>query len=464
MAPLITLIVFKILLPILLFIGIYLGYMELRGLFQSSGLGAREVGLLIVGSIIGSVSSIPIFITPNYLLALNVGGALVPLVLAFYFLKNKALMLAALGVLATALTTFLVTSFEPGVGVVAEIPQCFIPVLIAIVISFIVYGREVTKGAPFGYAIATLGTIIGADLFRLPELFFQGGFVGAIGGAGVYDLVFISGLLAMCVIFLAASKSARKLPRSYPEEELVKLRIKNHFGHAKSLLAQVRYQASLASAYNAVVEKIEWLTKKSEIQEEDLVRKLETLRVEPLGISNFLVLSQAVKRLDLSSYDCELGIRVAEELVEELNELEKRKFASLGARTGAFLIDLPIIITILITTLGLGALLGLYTLADILKLETSWAVAWLMLAWVLQLLYFTAFETLFHASPGKLILKTKVLNEDFTKLDFLGAFTRNVVRFLDLILLYIPSVIMIALTNKGQRIGDYVARTVVVSK
>ncbi|MEW6070415.1 MAG: DUF1614 domain-containing protein [Candidatus Thermoplasmatota archaeon] len=460
MIALVALIVIKVLLPILLFIALYLGFMRFRGLFQRSNLTPRELGLLIVGSAAGMFSNLPIFVASNYLLALNIGGSLIPLVLSFYFLKDKNIGYACGGIALVAGLTFLVTRFEPGVGVVSEFHLCFIPTVAAILFSIAVYKRNVVMGAPFGYAIASLGSLIGADILRLPQVFTQP-FMGVIGGAGVYDMVFISGLLTMSVIFLLSGKELRGLPRMYSEDELSKLRIDNFLERANITKAQQRYQVALCNAYNAIVEKLSLLTRKFNLQAESLAEKLQLLNISPVSFYNFSVLSNELKKTEVDFHSAEAGVRAGELIVEELNLIEKKSYASLGRRAAAFLLDATFMITILIVILLLGAALGFYTLPAFLEYRTFFT-AWLMFALVLQLLYFTVFETLFKASPGKILTKIKVLNEDFSKLDFLGAFTRNVVRFLDTILLYIPSAVMIVVTNKSQRIGDYVAGTVVV--
>ncbi len=462
MLSLVVLIVFKILLPILLLIAIYLGYMEFRGLFQKSMLDTRVVGLLVVGSIVGTISNMPIFISPNYLLALNIGGGLVPIFLSFYFLKNKNLSFAAMGIFIVALATFFVTRYEPNVGIVSELHYSLIPPFTAVVISLTIYRREVINGAPFCYAVGTLGTLIGADIFHLPELFLGGKFMGAIGGAGVYDMVFISGLLSMCVVFLFAKRSDRKTERTYTEEETANAKIQCYLRKAEENIYQGKYQDALKYAYSAVVERILFAGKKFGIKEQEPMRILEIFNIDFTARYNFFVLSQEIMRTELTFNDAMRGIKVATHIIESINKAERRKYASTGERILAYIIDLIIIIFAVAFSIYLGSLIGLYTLGELFSMNSYWSVAWLMIAIVVQMLYFTFFEYVLHASPGKLLLRVKVVNEDFTQCDFMGVFTRNIIRFLDLILLYIPSVIMIEISSKRQRIGDYIAKTAVI--
>lgn len=55
----------------------------------------------------------------------------------------------------------------------------------------------VEQRAPLAYVGGTLGVLLGADLFRLRDIRRLGAPVASIGGAGTFDGVFITGLLAV---------------------------------------------------------------------------------------------------------------------------------------------------------------------------------------------------------------------------------------------------------------------------
>ena len=76
-----------------------------------------------------------------------------------------------------------------GVGVV--IPA-FIPPIISALIAFILYPDN---PAPVAYVSGALGTLIGADILNLRKLKDLPGIV-SIGGAGVFDGIFLTGVLA----------------------------------------------------------------------------------------------------------------------------------------------------------------------------------------------------------------------------------------------------------------------------
>jgi uncharacterized RDD family membrane protein YckC len=144
--------------------------------------------------------------------------------------------------------------------------------------------------------------------------------------------------------------------------------------------------------------------------------------------------------------------------------VELRLFASNTQRGVAFLIDIAIIAAVMTLFFILGGAAGLYNLNNIMDIFMSiWFVAFFMWLWIAQAVYYTVFETLRGQSPGKRLMGIKVVNTDYEKCDFMDAFTRNVVRFLDLVLLfYLVSMVMMNRNPKRQRLGDIVAQTVVL--
>ena len=51
--------------------------------------------------------------------------------------------------------------------------------------------------APLAYIAGTMGVIIGADLFRLKDIRRMGTPIASIGGAGTFDGIFITGIVAV---------------------------------------------------------------------------------------------------------------------------------------------------------------------------------------------------------------------------------------------------------------------------
>jgi len=81
----------------------------------------------------------------------------------------------------------------------------------------------------------------------------------------------------------------------------------------------------------------------------------------------------------------------------------------------------------------------------------------------LWLIYFTYFEGTSGQTIGKKLTNIKVVKEDGSKCDFGSALVRNILRIVDqLPFLYILGIILIAATDKRQRLGDMLAKTIVV--
>lgn len=77
--------------------------------------------------------------------------------------------------------------------------------------------------------------------------------------------------------------------------------------------------------------------------------------------------------------------------------------------------------------------------------------------------YFTLMEGFLGATVGKMIFKVKVLQEDGNPCGLGRAAVRNLLRFIDALpLLYLIGFILITRSERKQRLGDKVAKTVVV--
>ena len=77
-----------------------------------------------------------------------------------------------------------------GIGVPGLIPP-----LVAVLGAYILSPPELR--APSAYIASTLGILIGADLLRLGEIAQLGAPVASIGGAGTFDAIFLSGIIAV---------------------------------------------------------------------------------------------------------------------------------------------------------------------------------------------------------------------------------------------------------------------------
>jgi uncharacterized membrane protein len=130
-------------------------------------------------------------------LAVNLGGAVIPTGMSVYLLVHDKLgWQAAAGVAFVAVLVHLIARPVKGMGI--AIPG-LIPPLLAAGISLAI---DPHLAAPLAYVSGSLGTLIGADLSNLNKLSSLGGGVASIGGAGTFDGVFLSGIVAVLLVGL----------------------------------------------------------------------------------------------------------------------------------------------------------------------------------------------------------------------------------------------------------------------
>ena len=142
--------------------------------------------------------------------------------------------------------------------------------------------------------------------------------------------------------------------------------------------------------------------------------------------------------------------------------------ADLGSRIVAGLIDY-IIIGIIAAILFFAAFAPFF--AAPMWMIGGWSAAWgwgwfggiLGIQFLLWLIYFTYFEGTSGQTIGKRLAHVKVVKEDGSRCDLGSALVRSILRIVDsLPAIYILGIILIAATDKRQRLGDMLAKTIVV--
>jgi uncharacterized membrane protein len=129
---------------------------------------------------------------PQTILAVNVGGALIPVILSAYLLiKNKLYVRGFLAIAVVTVVAHLMARPVPGVGISLPI---FIPPIVAALAAMTIGWAQ---AAPLAYIAGSLGTLIGADLLNLDKIQGLGAPVASIGGAGTFDGVFLAGIVAV---------------------------------------------------------------------------------------------------------------------------------------------------------------------------------------------------------------------------------------------------------------------------
>jgi uncharacterized RDD family membrane protein YckC len=84
-------------------------------------------------------------------------------------------------------------------------------------------------------------------------------------------------------------------------------------------------------------------------------------------------------------------------------------------------------------------------------------------SFAISVLYFTIMEGFFGATVGKFATGIRVRKADGSRLDFASALIRNLLRIIDAIFVYLVGAIFVWTSPRKQRLGDRVAKTVVVT-
>jgi uncharacterized membrane protein len=197
----------------------------LRYAYMRLGVGPGVALLLLFGSLIGSYFNIPVTVLPGQpvrsgqiveffgmryvvplvtawpgtVLAVNLGGAVIPALMSAYLVVRYQLWLKATMATATiAFVIHLMATPVPGIGIAVPV---FAPVVVTAILAFIL-SRE--YAAPLAYIGGSMGTLIGADLLNLDRISDLGAPVASIGGAGTFDGIFLTGILAVLLAGIAA--------------------------------------------------------------------------------------------------------------------------------------------------------------------------------------------------------------------------------------------------------------------
>jgi hypothetical protein len=203
--------ILSVAIPIILF---YVIYFVLTKAFRYLGFSPLESILIVVVSFLFTfpiivfgydMSNIAIFSYNNWIVGINTGGALIPIIISIYLIikRDIPLLKVFIGILVVTVVTYFVTKPVPSQGIVSNFPDWLLPGIVACISSVILLRKDFNKGAPLAYASATIGVLIGADFLHLYKLLSYEptklGTIAVIGGAVLFDLIFITGILSVII-------------------------------------------------------------------------------------------------------------------------------------------------------------------------------------------------------------------------------------------------------------------------
>ena len=169
--------------------------------YRKIGVNPRYAFAVMLLSLLGSGLNIPLVpIGPGgftaragqgTLIMLNVGGALIPILVSLYLLVRTGMLVRmAIGTAIVAAVVHSLAYLVPGVCI--AVPMIAPPLVaagVALILSF-------RRAPPVAYVAGSMGTLIGADLMNLGQIARLGVPSVSIGGAGTFDGVFLTGILA----------------------------------------------------------------------------------------------------------------------------------------------------------------------------------------------------------------------------------------------------------------------------
>src|SRR5580704_16056786 len=198
---------------------------SVRFAYESLGISSGTAMWLLFASLLGSIFNIPVAELPpervmsdqviNFfgmqyevpvvshlagtVIAVNVGGAVIPTLMSIYLLAKRNLL--SKGLLATAIVALIIhwlANPVPGLGIAVPV---FEPAVITAIVALVLSRQD---AAPLAYIAGGLGTLIGADITNLDKVRGLGAPIASIGGAGTFDGIFLTGILAVLLASLVS--------------------------------------------------------------------------------------------------------------------------------------------------------------------------------------------------------------------------------------------------------------------
>ncbi len=181
------------------------------------GLPSQGMVLLLLVSLLGSMINMPLFriqstfdpanlpdalkqaigdqvFAPGYTqIAINVGGAIIPLGFCVFLIVQQPLPWIGLllAIAFTCVVSYLLSRPVANMGI--GMPVLVAPITAAI--TAIILAPQ--HSSPVAYISGTLGVLLGADILRLKDIRQLAVPIASIGGAGTFDGIFLTGLIAV---------------------------------------------------------------------------------------------------------------------------------------------------------------------------------------------------------------------------------------------------------------------------
>jgi uncharacterized membrane protein len=477
----------------LLWIGLFVWAWSRPAAAQASGFGRMAFWLLLPGAFLASLADVPILPWAGDILAINIGGALIPIVLSLVLLHRelgspgwsltgtvililaagtavqfaivvvassfwagwlvlataggtvlfavvalprwttrpaalRAVTFVALVSVATSLTFF--TSIAiPGTGIESAFPYYLIgPTLVGVAgvwIASAVWGVSAYRGLGVAYGSATLGTLIGADILRQPPLYVgAGGELLAIGGAGIQDLVYLSGLMAVGVglLFVAVLSRGASVADVVPSPAYVSPEVALRF--AASRMAQGDSAGVVQDSVTASQRATDRVRTIFRLPAPELPGAAwDGLPVAPYVANDYRNLIASKDEPSPSPREAYRSLAMATQFVRLSKDLSRLRFAGAGRRGWAAVVDLVVVTApavVVWTALSLTQPGGLLGILDGLAFNLA------VLGYIgLAVLYYVVCDVVFGTTVGKYLFHLTVTDRSWARPTMLQSFLRE---------------------------------------
>ncbi|SFD94082.1 Uncharacterized membrane protein [Thiohalospira halophila DSM 15071] len=199
-----------------LFALIQIGALQLA--FHKLGLAPEGGVTLLLASLLGSLINVPLFriraeqpaepppspfggllrhdpekFDGRTTIAVNLGGCLLPLTFSVYLMQHAgaAALDYVLAIVLVSIVSYVASRPVHGLGI-------GMPILVAPLAAALAAIAISPEHSPaLAYVGGTLGVLVGADLLRIKDVRKLGSPVASIGGAGTFDGIFITGIIAV---------------------------------------------------------------------------------------------------------------------------------------------------------------------------------------------------------------------------------------------------------------------------
>jgi len=184
------------------------------------GLSPASASALLVTTLVGSMLNLPLikvassfhydpdnplhhtmlpfrFTDGRTLIAINVGGGLIPVLFSIFLILNSGLSMVIVVLAISAVSAISYLFSRPIANMGIGMPLFVAPVSAAFTAMIL----SPDNAPALAYVCGSLGVVIGADLLRIKDIRLLNTPIASIGGAGTFDGIFMTGLIAVLLTY-----------------------------------------------------------------------------------------------------------------------------------------------------------------------------------------------------------------------------------------------------------------------